>query len=242
MKEAYLSLRRLIQLSNQVLDFPYTNRTPEDISACENALFCLCAELASYRANYSGMEFELGKAAIRALESATFAARLISHGPHLHQILENWREGMFLSERLLYATSGKRNIFATTRRVVHAIRSPNPKFLEHLDDAYQAWLSRQVAEQKRTSPAPIEAPAAPTRSETVKAKVKRDKLQESRDKWIYTQAKKGDKTYRKIMLELAKLALEKGWRKLGSPQAVEQAVDRYVVRHNLTPLPPRMER
>src|ERR1700722_14128771 len=100
----------------------------------------------------------------------------------------------------------------------------------------------QTAAREPKQQRQIEGPVAPANPVSAKAKVKRDNLQESRDKWIYTQAKKGDKTYRKIMLELAKLALEKGWRKLGSPQAVEQAADRYVVRHNLTPLPPRMER
>jgi hypothetical protein len=64
----------------------------------------------------------------------------------LRQVLENWREGMFMGEPLLYATSGKRNLFAATRRQVWGFRSPNPKFIDELDDAYQKWLTRPKGE------------------------------------------------------------------------------------------------
>jgi hypothetical protein len=238
MKEAYLSLRRLVQLSNQVLDFPFTNRTPADIVACENALLCLCAELANYRANYSGMEFELGKAAIRALGSASFAARLIGLGPHLHQFLENWREGVVLAEPLLYGASGKHNLFAATRKPLYAMRSPNPKFLDHLDDAYQVWLARQTVEPKGASGAQIEAPVVPKKSETEKAAVRRNKLQESRDKWIYEQCRKGI-PHDKIAADLRKRAFEKGWKIVSTKQRIHQIGNNYADAHGLERPDPR---
>jgi hypothetical protein len=70
----------------------------------------------------------------------------------------------------------------------------------------------------------------------------KDRKTEARDKWMYDQAKKGNKTYRQIMLDLAKVAQSKGWRKLDSPQAIEQAIGRYIKRNDLAALPPRKER
>ena len=69
----------------------------------------------------------------------------------------------------------------------------------------------------------------------------RDKKTEARNKWLYHQVKKGNKTYRQIMLALAKKVQVNGWRKIVSPQGIEQAVNRYVERNGLDPLPPRIE-
>jgi len=100
---------------------------------------------------------------------------------------------------------------------------------------------RAPIEQERAAWFQTKTPKADI-GKTTKTSVLRDKKAEARDAWLYKQAKKGDKTYRQIALELGRLAPAKGWRKLSSPQAVEQAVDRYIKRHKLDPLPPRTGR
>jgi hypothetical protein len=74
-----------------------------------------------------------------------------------------------------------------------------------------------------------------------KQKGPRDKETESRDKWLYDQCKKRTKTYKGIMLELRRIAKKRGWSMLSSPQAVPQAVHRYIRRHELEDLPRRRE-
>jgi hypothetical protein len=67
---------------------------------------------------------------------------------------------------------------------------------------------------------------------------RRDKRADARDRWLYQRCRKGD-TYKAVMFQLNRLAPRKGWRKLDSPQAVQQAVDRYIGRNHLDPLAPR---
>lgn len=68
----------------------------------------------------------------------------------------------------------------------------------------------------------------------------RDEKTEARDRWLYQRCEAGA-TYRSVSVELARLAARMGWRKISSPQGIEQAVDRYIRRHRLPPLPPRKE-
>lgn len=117
----------------------------------------------------------------------------------------------------------------------------------HLKAEEVCAASERAAEElpPATAPAGAEPPAQPahaTKAPNEGKAVLRDKRAEARDKWLYQQVKKGDKTYRQIMLDLVKVAKSKGWRKVGSPQAIEQAAERYVKRHNLPPLPPRIPR
>lgn len=108
-------------------------------------------------------------------------------------------------------------------------------------EACRRWIREleEIAEAAlRLTNSPLDAePLQATAKKTTK-----NRKAEARDKWMYDQAKKTDKTYRQIMLDLASMAQSKGWRKLGSPQAVEQAIGRYIERNGLTPLPRRIER
>ncbi len=72
--------------------------------------------------------------------------------------------------------------------------------------------------------------------------VKRDAKAEARDSWLYRKAsKKNPPTWKALMAELNRVAAERRWTKLSSVQGVKQAVDRYIQRNNLAPLPPRKE-
>jgi hypothetical protein len=72
--------------------------------------------------------------------------------------------------------------------------------------------------------------------------VQRNEKAEARDRWLYDRARqKNPPTWKALMGELNRTAAEHGWRKLGSPQAVKQAVDRYIHRKGLASLPPRKE-
>jgi hypothetical protein len=93
-----------------------------------------------------------------------------------------------------------------------------------------------IASPPRNDPAKASSPKT-----SKKAKILKNKKTDARDKWLYEEAKSGEKTYRSIMLELNKIAANKGWSKLGSPQAVEQAIRRYIRRHGKPALPPRKE-
>jgi hypothetical protein len=64
----------------------------------------------------------------------------------------------------------------------------------------------------------------------------RDEKTEARDRWLYERCAAGA-TYRSVTVELARAAPRMGWRKISSPQGIEQAVDRYIRRHRLPPLP-----
>lgn len=70
----------------------------------------------------------------------------------------------------------------------------------------------------------------------------RDRKAEARDGWLYKQArKKASPTWKALLAKLNRVAAKKGWRKLGSVQAVQQAVGRYIERKGYDPLPRRKE-
>ncbi len=70
----------------------------------------------------------------------------------------------------------------------------------------------------------------------------RDAKAEARDKWLYQQAsQKNWPTWKALMAKLNKVAADHGWTRLRSIQGVKQAVDRYIRRHELPPLPRRKE-
>ncbi len=71
--------------------------------------------------------------------------------------------------------------------------------------------------------------------------VVRDTKADARDKWMHRLATKDGETYRAIMLKLKRMAESKGWRKLDSPTAVQQAINRYIDRKKLAPLPRRKQ-
>lgn len=72
--------------------------------------------------------------------------------------------------------------------------------------------------------------------------IQRDAKAESRDRWLYRQAsKKNPPTWKSLMAQMNKKAETHRWRKLSSPQAVEQALDRYIKRNGLDLLPPRKD-
>jgi hypothetical protein len=72
--------------------------------------------------------------------------------------------------------------------------------------------------------------------------VRRNAKADTRDRWLHQQAnKKNPPTWRALMLQLNKCANARGWMKLSSPQAVKQAVDRYIRRHGLASLLPRKQ-
>jgi len=72
--------------------------------------------------------------------------------------------------------------------------------------------------------------------------VQRDAKAEARDRWLYRQARKEPPpTWKSLMASLKREADKHRWRKLSSAQAVQQAVDRYIRRKGLDPLPPRKE-
>jgi hypothetical protein len=234
MEEAYAMLRRMIQLTNKVFDFPFRPRTPASISECENAILILHQEVLLFRTRYDGMEIKLGGPGIKALEAALFAASYADHGPLLHAMLEGLSEGVLMAKRLPYGLSGLHNLHAATRREKWGFYRPSLKALDELDAAYQAWLSKQSV-----SAAQIESAVAPKKSEAVKAKVKRDKLQEARDKWIYQQCCKGtahDTIARNISNKNPK------WGKISTKQGVLVCARRYAKRKGLPDPPPRQER
>jgi hypothetical protein len=79
-------------------------------------------------------------------------------------------------------------------------------------------------------------------AERTRPAARRDARVEARDKWLYRQAsKKQPPTWKALKAELNKIAGTRGWRRLSSAQAVEQAVRRYIRRNGLAPLPRRKE-
>jgi hypothetical protein len=74
------------------------------------------------------------------------------------------------------------------------------------------------------------------------AAVRRDAKAEARNRWLYNKAsQKNPPPWKALMAALNKIAPKRGWRKLGSPQAVKQAVAGYIRQKSLAPLPPRKE-
>jgi hypothetical protein len=72
--------------------------------------------------------------------------------------------------------------------------------------------------------------------------IKHEAKAEARDCWLYRQAtKKNPPTWKALMAKLSRIAPERGWQKLSSVQGVKQAVDRYIHRNGLAPLPRRKE-
>jgi hypothetical protein len=67
----------------------------------------------------------------------------------------------------------------------------------------------------------------------------RDKNLEARDKWIYRQCCDLRKTLGQIVVELGRIAGEKGWRKISRIQGIRSAAFRYAKRHGLDAPPPR---
>lgn len=101
------------------------------------------------------------------------------------------------------------------------------------------WLKpREKEPAKPAQAAGAPQPASPDKSAKRRRPAARDAKTEARDEWLYQQCKQG-KQYKAAMLELNKIAVERGWEDLSSPQGVQQAVERYVARNNLDPLPPR---
>jgi hypothetical protein len=75
-----------------------------------------------------------------------------------------------------------------------------------------------------------------------KPSVRRLQQTEDRDRWLYEQASREDPpTWKSLMAQLNRAAAKEGWQKLSSAQGVKQAVDRFVKRNHLPPLPPRKE-
>jgi hypothetical protein len=109
--------------------------------------------------------------------------------------------------------------------------------LDHIAglDDLQTYAFVEAALRRR------ESGAGDAVSDKPKKKAPRDKETESRDKWLYNQCKKRKKTYKAIMLELQRIAQKRGWLTLSSPQAVLQAAQRFVKRHELENLPHRRE-
>jgi hypothetical protein len=64
----------------------------------------------------------------------------------------------------------------------------------------------------------------------------RDQRLEARDDWIYHQCCNSHLIYRKILSELHKLCLQKGWSKIASIQGLRSAAKSYACRHHL-PMP-----
>jgi hypothetical protein len=95
-----------------------------------------------------------------------------------------------------------------------------------------------ISEQLPSSP----AQRTPASSKAGTRVVQRDKRAEARDRWLHGQAKKKKPpTWKALMAHLNRIADKRRWRKLSSAQAVVQAVDRYIQRNGLDPLPPRKQ-
>ena len=72
--------------------------------------------------------------------------------------------------------------------------------------------------------------------------VRRPAKDEARNSWLYDRAGEPDPpSWKEMMAKLNRIASERGWRKLSSPQAVEQAVKRHIKRHGFESLPRRKE-
>jgi hypothetical protein len=107
------------------------------------------------------------------------------------------------------------------------------------------YMGAWAGQQERAAPPPAQAahppqPEPPAVAPKRRRRRARDAKAEARDRWLYQQCKKG-KQYKTIMLELGRVASDKGWEDLSSPQGVQQAVERYIARHGLDPLPPRKD-
>lgn len=114
---------------------------------------------------------------------------------------------------------------ATWFSVGFTAEAADPKLLTELIEA--AGLTEPGARRKGQRSAPG---------------VQRDGKADERDKWMYQHATgKKPKTFKTIMLKLKQVAGAKGWTPLGSPTAVQQAINRYVERNGLDPLPPRKQ-
>jgi hypothetical protein len=106
------------------------------------------------------------------------------------------------------------------------------------------WAAVKLSQTLGGEPAgQAQAAAVPEKPPAVRAKdVQREPKAEARDRWLYARARrKNPPTWKALMADLNRAADKRGWRKLASVQAVQQAVDRYIQRHHLEPLPPRKE-
>ena len=88
-------------------------------------------------------------------------------------------------------------------------------------------------------PSPIAAEKRPAKPTVVLAK--QDPKTESRDKWIYEQCCKGV-PHDKIVIELKKQAVKKGWRVFSTKNRVWQIGKEYAARHSLPEPPPRQNK
>jgi hypothetical protein len=89
------------------------------------------------------------------------------------------------------------------------------------------WWGKLVVASKEEKPKP--------------AKGRRDPKLEARDRWIYRQCCKGKMMpLDQIIAELKRIAREKGWEVIESPQGIRSAAARYAERHGLE-APPRRQ-
>lgn len=72
--------------------------------------------------------------------------------------------------------------------------------------------------------------------------VLRDQRLTERDLWIYEQVMGGQSTYDAIMRQLRREARARGWRPLGSAEAIRQRALRYAEQYQLPPPKPRQSR
>src|SRR5262249_18427869 len=81
------------------------------------------------------------------------------------------------------------------------------------------------------------ATSSPPNATTGRRSKRRNPKTDARNKWLYNLCRKGCK-YISVMEKLKKVAKDRGWSILGSPQGVQQAVERYIERKKLRPLAP----
>lgn len=86
-----------------------------------------------------------------------------------------------------------------------------------------------------------EKPAQPHRTKQQRKPAKRDKAMEARDRWIYNQAMKGT-LWKTIMFDLNKLAAEKRWDRIGTPNGIRSRAFVFAARHKKPKPPPRQNR